>query len=61
MTGASGIVTLLTHENQECVIDLIRKLHSLDPASLMLLYKRGQDSQLPALAWHAPEKGDMSC
>jgi glycosyltransferase involved in cell wall biosynthesis len=36
----------LIHESQECVIDLVRNLHYLDPDSTILLYNGGQDSRL---------------
>jgi len=46
MAGDSNIFACLVHENQECVIDLVRNLHALDPHSLILLYNGGQDGRL---------------
>ncbi|MBZ4417831.1 glycosyltransferase [Myxococcus sp. RHSTA-1-4] len=36
----------LVHESRECVIDLVRNLHHLDPDSRILLYNGGQDGDL---------------
>jgi hypothetical protein len=33
-----NIFACLVHESRDCVIDLVRNLHALDPASLILLY-----------------------
>jgi len=43
---ARNIFACLVHESPECVIDLVRNLHYLDPASLILLYNGGQDRLL---------------
>jgi hypothetical protein len=41
-----NIFACLVHENQECVIDLVRNLRALDPASNLLLYNGGGDPDL---------------
>jgi hypothetical protein len=41
-----NIFACLVHENPECVIDLVRNLHFLDPASEILLYNGGQAPEL---------------
>jgi predicted O-methyltransferase YrrM len=41
-----NLFAVLVHENQDCVIDLVRNLHALDPASLILLYNGGHDPRL---------------
>ena len=41
-----NIFACLVHENPECVLDLVRNLHFLDPASTILLYDGGQDPGL---------------
>jgi predicted O-methyltransferase YrrM len=43
MSAIRNIFAVLVHESQDCVIDLIRNLHALDPASLILLYNGGHD------------------
>jgi len=46
MSGIDNIFACLVHESPECVIDLVRNLHYLDPASLILLYNGGRDEHL---------------
>jgi len=41
-----NIFACLVHENQECVIDLVRNLRFHDPSSTILLYNGGKDSTL---------------
>lgn len=41
-----NIFACLVHESQECVIDLVRNLRCLDPASTILLYNGGSDPDL---------------
>ncbi|RKI41034.1 class I SAM-dependent methyltransferase [Corallococcus sp. AB004] len=36
----------LVHESRECVMDLVRNLHHLDPDSRILLYNGGSDTEL---------------
>jgi len=48
MNTIRNIFAVLVHENQDCVIDLVRNLHALDPASLILLYNGGYDPRLLA-------------
>jgi len=36
----------LVHENQDCIIDLVRNLRFLDPESTILLYNGGTDKEL---------------
>ncbi len=46
MTALRNIHACLVHESRECIIDLVRNLHHLDPDSLILLYNGGQDRTL---------------
>jgi len=46
MSGIDNIFACLVHESPECVIDLVRNLHYLDPASLILLYNGSRDGRL---------------
>jgi glycosyltransferase involved in cell wall biosynthesis/predicted O-methyltransferase YrrM len=46
MNGFRNILACLVHDNQECVIDLVRNLQHLDPDSVVLLYNGGRDPQL---------------
>ena len=46
MTANANIFACLVHENQDCVIDLVRNLRYLDPDSTILLYNGGADSSL---------------
>jgi hypothetical protein len=46
MSTIRNIFAVLVHESQECIIDLVRNLHWLDPASLILLYNGGRDPKL---------------
>lgn len=46
MRGIRNIFACLVHENQECVIDLLRNLRYLDPDSTVLLYNGGDDEGL---------------
>jgi hypothetical protein len=46
MRAVDNIFACLVHENPECVIDLVRNLHYLDPASLILLYNGSRDEHL---------------
>jgi Methyltransferase domain len=41
-----NIFACLVHENVECVVDLVRNLRFLDPASTVLLYNGGEDPRL---------------
>ena len=41
-----NLFACLVHERRECVIDLVRNLHHLDPDSSILLYNGGPDSSL---------------
>ena len=41
-----NIFACLVHEARDCVVDLIRNLHTLDPHSLILLYNGGGDRNL---------------
>ncbi len=41
-----NIHACLVHENEDCIIDLVRNLHYHDPASVILLYNGGENSQL---------------
>ena len=46
MTVNGNIFACLVHESQECVVDLVRNLHYLDPDSPIILYNGGRDSRL---------------
>ena len=46
MTKIRNIFACLVHETPECVIDLVRNLHALDPSSLILLYNGGKNPKL---------------
>lgn len=41
-----NIFACLIHENQDCIIDLVRNLHYHDPSSIILLYNGGSDPSL---------------
>lgn len=41
-----NVFACLVHESRECVIDLVRNLHHLDPDSRILLYNGGRDAGL---------------
>jgi len=41
-----NIFACLVHESPECVIDLVRNLHFLDPSSVILLYNGGPNPEL---------------
>lgn len=41
-----NIFACLVHENRECVVDLVRNLHCLDPDSVILLYNGGRATDL---------------
>jgi hypothetical protein len=46
LSSIRNIFACLVHESPECVIDLVRNLHYLDPSSLILLYNGGKNSDL---------------
>jgi len=46
MNKIRNIFACLVHENQECVIDLVRNLRYVDPDSLIILYNGGQNPDL---------------
>ena len=46
MTPTRNVFACLVHESQECVIDLVHNLRSLDPGSAILLYNGGADPRL---------------
>lgn len=52
MRNLRNIFACLVHERQECVLDLVRNLHALDPDSLILLYNGGDSPAL--LNYHFP-------
>ena len=41
-----NIYACLVHENEECIIDLVRNLHYNDPSSIILLYNGGENKNL---------------
>lgn len=51
MKPIKNIFICLVHENQDCIIDLVRNLKYLDPQSRILLYNGGTD---PNLFQHFP-------
>jgi len=46
MSRIRNIFACLVHENQACIIDLVRNLRALDPDSNLLLYNGGSDPNL---------------
>lgn len=46
MEPVRNIYMCLVHESQDCVIDLVRNLRYLDPASRIILYNGGTDPEL---------------
>ncbi len=46
MAPIRNIFACLVHESSECIIDLVRNLHFLDPASGILLYNGGRSPDL---------------
>ena len=46
MKPIKNIFMCLVHENQDCIIDLVRNLKYLDPTSKILLYNGGTDENL---------------
>src|ERR1700758_295528 len=51
MASIRNIFACLVHENQECVEDLVRNLHFLDPDSAILLYNGGRAADLLSTAF----------
>jgi glycosyltransferase involved in cell wall biosynthesis len=41
-----NIFACLVHENEDCILDLVRNLHYHDPNSIILLYNGGKDPDL---------------
>lgn len=41
-----NIYACLVHENEDCILDLVRNLHYNDPSSTILLYNGGSNKQL---------------
>lgn len=41
-----NVFACLVHENKDCIIDLVRNLHYLDPGSKIILYNGGTDKLL---------------
>ena len=46
MKSIKNIFICLVHENQDCIIDLVRNLQYLDPKSKIILYNGGTDKDL---------------
>ncbi|OMQ08168.1 glycosyltransferase [[Flexibacter] sp. ATCC 35103] len=46
MKPIKNVYMCLVHENQDCIIDLVRNLHYLDPASRIILYNGGTNTAL---------------
>jgi hypothetical protein len=46
MSSIRNIFACLVHESPECVIDLVRNLHFVDPSSVILLYNGGRTPDL---------------
>ena len=42
----NNIYACLVHENEDCIIDLVRNLHYHDPSSVILLYNGGENKSL---------------
>jgi glycosyltransferase involved in cell wall biosynthesis len=45
ITPLKNIFACCVHENEDCVIDLVKNLHYHDPESIILLYNGGDDQQ----------------
>ena len=46
MASIRNVFACLVHDSQECVVDLVRNLHFLDPDSVILLYNGGRSLDL---------------
>jgi Methyltransferase domain/Glycosyl transferase family 2 len=46
MAAIRNIFACLVHESPECIIDMVRNLHFLDPSSVILLYNGGRTPDL---------------
>jgi len=46
MPNGSNIFACLVHEQESCIIDMVRNLRILDPSSRIILYNGGQDTEL---------------
>jgi hypothetical protein len=46
MKPIKNVYMCLVHENQDCIIDLVRNLHYLDPHSKIILYNGGTNTAL---------------
>lgn len=46
ITPLRNIFACLVHENEDCIIDLVRNLHYHDPSSIILLYDGSENSDL---------------
>ena len=53
--AVSNIYACLVHENEDCIIDLLRNLHYHDPASVILLYNGSENRELLA-SWFPYDK-----
>src|SRR5882672_546510 len=54
-----NVFACLVHEQPECVIDLVRNLHYLDPSSRILLYNGGSLPSLSGSDFRADEYGAL--
>ena len=45
-SSIQNVFACLVHENEECIIDLVRNLHYNDPSSIILLYNGGENAGL---------------
>jgi glycosyltransferase involved in cell wall biosynthesis/predicted O-methyltransferase YrrM len=45
-TKLQNVYACLVHEHEDCIIDLVRNLHYLDPEGIILLYNGGQQTGL---------------
>jgi hypothetical protein len=59
--SVSNVFACLVHERPECVIDLVRNLHYLDPTSVILLYNGSTDPGLIDRRFPFERYGVVTC
>ena len=57
VSSLKNIYACLVHENDDCILDLVRNLHYNDPSSIILLYNGGTNKQLFKNAHHLNQFG----
>lgn len=56
-----NVYACCVHENEDCIIDLVRNLNYHDPGSIILLYNGGQDKQLFSSGFPYEKYGAVIC